>query len=297
MELRQLIYFKTVAEHLHFNRAAQSLNISQPPLSRQIQQLEEEIGVKLFKRNNRSVELTDAGEYFQNSCNFLFNFLNKEIEVTKKIHTGELGRITLGFTGSAVYEVLPLILREMKRELPTLEIVVEQHTTSQLEKLILNGYVNVGILVPPVSDDNLEVLTIFKEDFVLALPINHKFANRNSPINVRELSFESFIMTRAESGKGYYDSIINLCKDNGFTPNIVQTAQEQQTIISLVAAELGVAIVPESTMNIRNKNVVYLPLNQKHQKTTALSWHKDSNSSSVKILIETIQKLIMDKKI
>ena len=99
-------------------------------------------------------------------------------------------------------------------------------------------------------------------------------------------------MTKEEAGKGYYDSIINLCKNNGFTPKIVQVAQEQQTIISLVAAELGIAIVPNSTMNIRNENVIYLPLQQKYKKTTALAWHKDSNSNSVEILINTIKKLI-----
>lgn len=292
MELRQLIYFKTVAEHLHFNNAAQILNISQPPLSKQIKQLEEELRVKLFERNNRNVQLTEAGKYFQNSCEFLFSFLEKEVEVTRKIYNGELGSITLGFTGSAVYEVLPMILREMKKEFPDLDIAVEQHTTSHLEELIINGYVNIGILVPPVTDERLETLSIFEEDFVLALPVNHKFSAMRASIDVNALSNENFIMTKEEAGKGYYDSIINLCKNNGFTPKIVQVAQEQQTIISLVAAELGIAIVPNSTMNIRNENVIYLPLQQKYKKTTALAWHKDSNSNSVEILINTIKKLI-----
>src|SRR5699024_10486878 len=134
LEIRHLIYFQAVAKYLNFSKAAKSLNISQPPLSMQIAQLEVEIGVRLFHRTNRKVELTEAGYYFNSICDFIIKLLNKEIDTTKKIHAGELGTIVLGLSGSAVYDILPTIIKEMKLSHPNLNIVVEQHTSGEQEK-------------------------------------------------------------------------------------------------------------------------------------------------------------------
>lgn len=297
MEIRHLLYFQAVAKYLNFSEAAKSLNISQPPLSIQISQLEEEMGVELFYRTNRKVELTEAGEYFNSSCDFIINLLNKEIEITRKIHEGEIGSITLGFSGSVVHDILPTIIKEMKLQYPSLNIVVEQHTSGEQEKLLLNGHLNVGILVPPVTSDKIKTLPINQEDFKLVLPINHEYASIEEPIDLSILKHMNFIMTPEESGKGYYDSVITLCKNAGFYPIITQRAQEQQTIISLVASELGVALVPNSSTKIINDDVVYKSLRQQYKKTTALAWHVDSQSPGSKLFKSFINKLITEGKL
>jgi len=297
LEIRHLIYFQAVAKYLNFSKAAKSLNISQPPLSMQIAQLEEEIGVRLFHRTNRKVELTEAGYYFNSSCDFIINLLNKEIDTTKKIHAGELGTIVLGFSGSAVYDILPTIIKEMKLRHPNLNIVVEQHTSGEQEKLLLNGHLNLGILVPPVSNEKIKFLPINQEDFKLVLPLDHEYSKLPEPIDLSILKDEDFIMTPEESGKGYYDSVISLCNNAGFYPVIAQRAQEQQTIISLVASELGVALVPNSSTNIINSDVVFKSIKQQYKKTTALAWHVDSQSPGVKLFRKLINNLIDTGKI
>lgn len=297
MELRHLKYFQAVSSHLHFSEAAKELRISQPPLSKQISQLEEELGVKLFTRTNRKVELTEAGTYFTNSCKFVMNLLDKEIETTRRIHEGELGTITLGFSGSVVYSILPTVIKEFKKTQPSLNLIVEQHTSSEQEKLILNGNINVGMLVPPVKNDKIETLLIKKEGFLVVIPRGHFLEKFPEPIDLEMMKDVDFIMTPESSGKGYYDSIITLCKSAGFYPNIVQNAQEQQTIITLVASELGIAIVPESTASIINEDVVFKKIKQKHKKTTALAWHKDSLSPSVRIFTELVKDLVRSGKL
>lgn len=297
MELRHLKYFQTVSSNLHFSEAAKELNISQPPLSKQIKQLEEELGVRLFNRTNRRVELTEAGVYFSHSCKFVMNLLEKEIEITRKIHEGQLGTITLGFSGSVVYSILPTVIKELKKNQPNLNLVVEQHTSSEQEKYILNGNIHVGMLVPPVKNEKIETLLIKEEGFLVVVPKGHFIEQYQEPIDLENVKDLNFIMTPESSGKGYYDSIITLCKSAGFYPNIVQNAQEQQTIITLVASELGVAIVPESTASIINEDVVFKRIKQQHKKTTALAWHKDSQSPSVKIFTELVRDLIQSGKL
>lgn len=296
MELRHLKYFHTLATHLHFHRAAEILNISQPPLSKQIKQLEDELGVTLLNRTNRKVELTEAGEYFKNSCHFILTLVEKEIETVQRISRGEIGELYFAFTGSVVHDLLPFIIKETKNKFPDLKLIVEQHTSNEQIEKILNGNINVGMLVSPVYEENIETLPIMSEGFVAVVPLHHKLAKIKEEIDVRQLAQEKFIMTPEKSGKGYYESIIDLCRIEGFQPNIVQNAQEQQTIISLVAAELGVAIVPESSTKILNESVVFLPIKQNHKKTTSLAWLKDSNSPAVKLFVSHIKDLISGKE-
>lgn len=148
------------------------------------------------------------------------------------------------------------------------------------------------MLVPPINEEKLNVLPIIEEGFVAVVPINHHLSNTKKALDVRQLANENFIMTPEQSGKGYFDSIISLCTSEGFYPKIVQNAQEQQTIISLVAAELGVAVVPESSTRIINKAVSFIPIKQNHKKTTALAWHKESTSPGVRLFIKHIRDLI-----
>lgn len=289
MELRHLRYFVAVAKHLHFSTAAKELNISQPPLSKQIKQLEDELGVTLFLRTNRDVKLTAAGAYFFESAKNILDMVERDVNTVRKIHCGEIGTLTIGFGGSVVFDLLPKIIKEIKNRYPEIKLNVRQLTTEEQLKSLLNGTIDVGLLVPPIENKKIDLFPIRDEVFVVCLPKNHYLAKSTKPIDIKELANEPIIMTPESSGKGYYNSVLSLCRKGGFYPNITQTAQEQQTLVSLVAAELGIAFVPESTKRIIHENVQYLSLKQQHKKVTAVAWNPDCSPPVVKLFIDLIK--------
>lgn len=289
MELRHLRYFISVAKHLHFSEAAQELNISQPPLSKQIKQLEEEIGAELFYRNNRKVELTEAGKYFYSTSINLLNQLEREVFTVREIHEGAIGSLRIGFGGSVVYDFLPKIIKIVNKLYPDLKLELQQLTSNEQVKSLLDGSIDIGLLVPPVLNDKIAVLPVREESFVVCMPSNHRLACDVLPIDIKEFSNDKIIMTPEKSGKGYYDLIMSLFTEAGFYPDIIQTAQEQQTIVSLVASELGIAFVPESTQRIVHENVRYLPIKQQTKKITALAWNKENYRPSIKLFKNMIE--------
>ncbi|GAL31055.1 aromatic hydrocarbon utilization transcriptional regulator CatR (LysR family) [Vibrio variabilis] len=290
MEIKQIRYFIAVAQELHFRNAARRLNISQPPLSYQIRKLEDELGVLLLERDTRNVTLTKAGKYFYDRSQRILNKLDKEVAVTQNIHNGQTGSIVLGFSGSAVFSLLPAIIKQSRYIFPDLILDVRQLTTQEQIKELNLGNIDVGILVPPVYDNTINTYTIKREGFNLCVPENHHLASRHC-IDIVELSNEKFVMTRREDGEGYYDLIIALCMEGGFTPSIIQTAKEQQTIVSLVAACIGIAIVPESTRNIANTSVVFIPINSKIRKQSSVAWKEKLQNEELSSFIEVIKQL------
>ena len=178
LETRNLIYFKTVAEHLNFTRAAESLNMSQPPLSYQIKKLEEYLGIELFYRTNRKVELTEAGKYFYQVVVKTLNNLTNSIETVRKIGKGEIGNLQIGFGGSVVYDILPKIIQQIHFKHPKLKLNVQQLTTSQQVNSLKNGDIDIGILVPPIDNVSINVLPIRKEEFVVCLHKDHPLTQK-----------------------------------------------------------------------------------------------------------------------
>ncbi len=178
MELRQLQYFLTVAEELNFSRAAERLQITQPPLSLQIQHLERELGVLLFYRNNRHVELTDAGKVFADEVRKMLDYLRRAIENTKRTHHGEIGKLTVGFVGSATYDILPMVLREFRSLYPDVQVhLLELPTPKQIEAL-REDEIDVGVLRPPVHDENIRTEIVSSVPCVLAVPKQHPLVNK-----------------------------------------------------------------------------------------------------------------------
>lgn len=288
MELRHLKYFISVAQHLNFSEAAKQLNISQPPLSRQIQQLEEELSVKLLTRTNRHVELTEAGTHFLESAKRTLNLIDYDILTAQKIHEGETGVLTIGFGGSVVFDLLPKVIKRVRAHYPNLQLNLRQLTTTEQITSLLNGTIDVGILVPPVDNQKINTIPIREEAFVVCVPNRHPLSTCTSPIAMKEFTDENIIMTPKEAGKGYYDAVLSLCRQGGFFPKITQTAQEQQTLVSLVAAELGVAFVPESTKLISHKNVKYLSLQEKQRKISAVAWNNEYSIPTVKLFTDIL---------
>lgn len=258
MELRHLIYFIAVAEELHFSRAAKRLNISQPPLSQQIKHLEEEIGVRLFNRTKRRVEITPAGLVFLAEARQIITMSEEAVRRTIRADRGEIGRLAMGFIGSANYSVLPQVIREFRRRFQDVEITLTEMNTSHQIEAFLNGRIQVGFLRPPqgIEDKGISIEPIFREPLMVAMRGNHPLRGETF-MPLRLLAKEPFIMIPRQRGPGFFDYIIALCRQEGFSPDIVLEASQFHTIIGLVAAGIGIAIVPASMQRSRIEGVAF----------------------------------------
>jgi DNA-binding transcriptional LysR family regulator len=257
MDLRRLRYFVVVAEELSFSRAAQRLRISQPPLSNQIKQLEEELGVQLFKRSSRGVRMTDAGEVLLGDARRIFVQLEQTTRVVQRVGHGEVGRLTLGFVPSASNEVLPSILRKFRQRFPDVELFLREMRPERVVQRLHDQQIDAGFLYLPLDDASLNVECVSREPLVLALPESHRLASKPR-IALQALTEEPFILPARYSMPGLYGQVTKACHQAGFVPRAVQKdVWLMQTIVGLVAGNIGVALVPASLRNLRRRGVVY----------------------------------------
>ncbi|MFD2580888.1 LysR family transcriptional regulator [Pedobacter vanadiisoli] len=245
MELRHLLYFKTVAEELHFTKAAAKLFISQPPLSRQIKELEEELGAELFVRNNKRVTLTNAGKYFKAEVAALFAKLEENKEVVRKIHGGVSGELKIGYISSVYQSHLAEILKLMHREFPYLKTsLFEVPTLTQIKELE-HGTLDVGILRAPVISEQLKVESLFFDPFVVVVPLTEQKINNQDEL-ADFLKKSPFIFFNKDFAPQYNQKLIEICHRMGFSPDITHEANNVHSILQLVEAGLGVSILPLS---------------------------------------------------
>lgn len=286
MELRQLQYFLAVAEELNFSRAAERLRITQPPLSLQIQNLEKDLGIPLFYRNNRHVELTDAGKVFFDEVCKIFDQLHRAIENAQRTHHGEIGTLKVGFVGSATYDILPAVLREFRSLYPDVQVhLFEMATPAQIQAL-REEEIDIGVLRPPVHSDALCTEIVSISPCMLAVPKQHPLTEKDN-IVLSDLNLYPFVMLSRKTWAGLYNEILALCN-----PIIQQEALEFQTVIGLVAAGLGIAVVPQSAMNLHTQHVVYLDLNnQLPSASMGVSWRRNNQSPLVKAFIEIAKEM------
>jgi DNA-binding transcriptional LysR family regulator len=281
MELRHLRYFIAVAEELHFSRAAQRLSIAQPPLSQQIKNLEGEVGVQLLRRTRRHVELTEAGQIFLEEARRAVAQAEQAVSAARRASRGEIGRLTLGFVGSATYTVLPHVLRSFRKRYPAVEVTLRELTTSQQIDALSAGEVDLGIVRQPPIRENLVSRVLVDEHFVVALSRRHRAARQKS-VHVSTLAEDPFILFPRPLATSLHDAVVSACQRAGFSPKIVQEATQIPVMISLVAASLGVAIVPSCAQALKWNNVVYKPLEDPQPRTNiALVWRKQSESATV----------------
>lgn len=260
MELRHLRYFLAVAEERHFGRAAQRLHIAQPPLSRQIRQLEEQLGVRLLNRTTRRVELTEAGAAYAVRARAILAAVEQANTEAQRIASGEKGTLSIGFTGSATYELLPRVSRVVGLALPELHLQLhgELLTPDQVTAL-LDGRIDLGILRPPVRDEQIMTEALSDEPMIIALPDTHRLAAAET-IALPELAGERFVGYPAGRGSVVHEAMVAACAEAGFTPQVVQQAVQTSALISLVAAGLGVALVPESVAHLAIAGITYRPI-------------------------------------
>jgi DNA-binding transcriptional LysR family regulator len=255
MELRHLRYFVAVAEELHFGRAAQRLYMAQPPLSQQIRQLEREIGVTLLARNNRNVALTAAGQAFLADARAILARVEEATIHAQRVSRGEAGWLGIGFVGSAMYDLLPAVLREFRGRCPDVELELLELLGGQQEEALRDGRIHVGFARLTGDADGLIRETIVREPLIVALPAEHPLAAARKAIPLASLAGEPFILYPQQSS--YADTILRLCNDAGFDPTVVQKTGEVQTAVGLVAAGIGVTLVPAAVQNLRREGVVY----------------------------------------
>lgn len=292
MELRHLRYFVAVAEELHFGRAAVRLSIAQPPLSQQIQQLESELGVRLFVRARPRIALTDAGKAFLPAAREVLARAEAAVEAARRADRGELGALRIGFAGSAIYDMLPLMVRVYRERHPDVRVTLrEMNTLEQVEALEM-GMLDTGFLRMPVRSPALALEVVRREPFIVALPEGHPLAALER-IPPRALADEPFILLPRHWQSGFYDEVIAFCRAQGFSPRVVQEATELHTIVGLVMAGLGVSLVPASLHHLREQGVAYRPLEgDPPVAEMALAWRRDDDSRVLAGFLATARAII-----
>jgi DNA-binding transcriptional LysR family regulator len=273
-ELWQLRYFLAVAEQLHFGRAAAALHISQPPLSRAIRALEARLGVMLFARSRRRVELTPEGTRLLGEARRMLGQLERTVQEVRGMARGEEGRLRIGFVSLADYGVLPGLLKAFKSARPGIALALREMLSPEQAAALAAGELDFGLLLPPVSDaEPLEHLVVQRERFVAALPSSHRLAAGKGKLAVSALAGEPFVMVPRDIAPGLYDIVTGLAAGAGISFNVAQEAIQMQTVVSLVSSGLGVAIVPGCIANLGRRGVVYREINDRHPRLDLwLAW-------------------------
>jgi DNA-binding transcriptional LysR family regulator len=263
MELRHLRYFVAVAEELSFTRAAERLHISQPPLSTQIKALEDELGARLFERDQRRVFLTQAGQHFLLRAHEILAQAEAAKAEARRAARGEIARLTLGYTASAMFTaVLPPSIRAFRQQFSTVALTLQETTSIAQLDAIAAREMDVGVLRRPDSAPlaGIRIEAWYETPLVVAITRDHPLVRAGKPIALASLRNEPFILYPRESGIGLYWPVLRLCASAGFRPRVVQEVQQASTIIGLVAAGVGVAILPMDSACIRLAGTAYLPL-------------------------------------
>ena len=290
MELRHLRYFLAVAEELHFGRAAARIHIAQPPLSKQIQQLEKEIGVQLFKRSKRSVELTNAGKIFQREALGILKSLENAVKKARLAGWGDADWLSIGFIASSTYDVLPIILKEFKKRHPQVELVLQEIQSSEQNQALREGRIHVSFARFPKTESGLVFETIYSEQLVAALPQSHPL-NKKGSLRLSDLANEPFIL-QPHPPSPHADNTIQIFANAGFTPQIVQTVEEMHTALGLVAAGIGITLLPSSIQNMQNRGIEYRNLIKPTPVLEMkMGYRADESSPALARFIETVHSI------
>ncbi|WP_313263182.1 LysR family transcriptional regulator [Sphingobacterium sp.] len=288
IELRHLLYFKVLAEELHFRRAAEKLFIAQPGLSRQIKQLEESYGVTLFERNKRNVQMTEAGIYLFQEVKELFRHLDQIETQLQSFANGKISTLKLGFIGSAVQTILPELLVNLKQHQPDIELSLHELANETQLDLLEKKELDLGFVRLSETPPGLHSLPIHTEHFSLVLPNDHPLLKSPQP-SLDALKDESFILFSKNYSHSYYDLVMSIFSDHKFIPKVTLRTVNALTIFNMVAQGLGVAIVPSSLKNGYHVDVTFLELNTLPQRTTlSLVWNAQNRNPGIPLVTQII---------
>jgi DNA-binding transcriptional LysR family regulator len=293
IDLRQLRYFVAVAEENHFGRAATRLNMTQPPLSQAIQSLEAALGTPLFSRARRSIVLTPAGVALLPEARRLLQQADGLPDIVRRAASGASGLLTLSFVSTADYSLLPPLLRDFRERYPQVQIDLREATSDVQIDDLLQGRIDLGLLIPPLPDKaklELDYLTILSEPLVLAAPQGMKGLGKRAT-SLQSLANMPLIIFPRRLAPAFHDAILACFRDAGITPHIGQEAIQMQTIIGLVSAGMGIALVPQSVSNLQRPGVEYRTLTDKVPTVeTGIAWRRDNDSPLLHNFLDLLRK-------
>jgi DNA-binding transcriptional LysR family regulator len=294
MELRHLRYFIAVAEERHVTRAAERLGMHQPPLSQQIQALERELDVQLFRRLPRGVELTDAGVALLADARAILSHIDHAFATTKRTARGEQGQVAVGFTSSAPFHpFVPRVIRAYREAFPRVSLTLEEGGTTELIDDLRHERIDAAFIRTAIANqEGLVVGTLLREAMVLAVPSGHILARRKGALPLKALAAETFIFYRRRNGPGLYDAILSACNAAGFSPRVGQEAPRIVSTLNLVAAGLGISLVPESLQRMRMDGVAFLRLTGAAQPRAPLylAARRGETSAAVRKFLELVRR-------
>jgi DNA-binding transcriptional LysR family regulator len=259
MEFRQLKYFITVAETLHFGRAAESLHLSQPALSKQIQALEENLEVQLFERTKQWVKLTPAGHKFIEIAHRVLREVEEGVQVTRQVADGQIGHIRVGLTEATTFYLTPSILELYHKHHPQVELILTSGGTESNVEALRTHQLDVGFVYLPIREPLLSLHPLYDETYVVALSKTHPLT-RHKSIPIQALADQPLIFYPRSLAPVLYANVLKCCEKAGFTPNIVQEAELAQTRLGLAAAGVGMTFVLADMQSLSAKGIVYRPL-------------------------------------
>lgn len=293
IELRQLRHFIAVAEELHFGRAARRLHMTQPPLSQSIQALEAQLGAPLFARTRRSVALSAAGEALLPEALRILQQVGELPALAQKTAAGVLGQLSIGFISIADYSVLPPVLREFRRACPDVAIRLQEATTDVQLDLLAGAALDVGFLIPPLPDKlrgELDYHPVLSESMLLALP-EGSVDERQTTVALAQVAHLPLIIFPRRIAPRLHDLILGCFERAGIAPRVGQEAIQMQTIVSLVSAGMGIALVPQSVSNLKRPGVDYRELRDPSPTVeVGLAWRKDNTSPVLAAFLDQMRK-------
>lgn len=256
MELRRLRYFIALAEELHFGRAAARLDIAQPPLSRQIAALEQDIGVQLIDRSRNQIRLTQAGETLANSARFLVDRLDSTYREVRLVGEGSAGRLRVAFVGSASFGVLPTLIKSYRSHYPDVDLALSAMNNAALHSALIQREIDIAVARPNLGDEELRSEKLIREPLILAVPDNSDLITRPQ-IRLSDASNHTFVLYPRRPRPSYADQILDICRQEGFEPKKLELAQDYQTAISLVSVGVGISVVPKSVSQSSRPGVCF----------------------------------------
>lgn len=259
MDLRTIENFLKLTERLNYRKTAEDIYIAQPALSRQIMQMEEELGVMLFNRHKRKVELTEAGIYFRDESRRIIEDFERVRQRTAKVHRGEGGEIRIAHSSSSMQFLLPAILAKIQKEIPSMQTVLIESTNVYEINALLSRTIDVGFGPNMIVPKEIDARTLYAENFVILLPQNHWLSTENFR-SLDQLANENFILPSRSESSGYVESIEALCQSYGFIPKVAYQSGNTNTVLRLVEAGVGVSIEPKSALSGQNMNVRHIEL-------------------------------------
>ncbi|MDO9434665.1 LysR family transcriptional regulator [Hydrogenophaga sp.] len=289
MEFRHLRYFLVLAEELHFGRAAQRLAITQPPLSLNIQQLEASVGAQLFTRNSRGVQLTAAGQAFVPAARALLDQANQAAREARDVSQGLVGSLQIGFVGTALYRGLPGILKSFGAEHPRLRLVLREMSSSEQLIDLRHERLDVGFVHTTHVPAGFSQILLSSQPFVACLPAGHALARRKR-LSLSRLQGEPFAMVSRAVSPDYHERFLGLCADAGFAPELRYELRHWLSVVSLVAQDLAVALVPAAMQQAGLPAAVFVPLDAQAQPyDTHCLWLSDRRPDALTAFLATVQ--------